>query len=98
MPGRKRQPTYRRRPRAPQTLRLPNDNVNDAAVRELVEKHSVAELRSLVTAAEEAAYLADKEAQEQPSPFALRRYRSASAALAEVQRALDIAVRPPAEG
>ncbi len=80
MPARKRQQTYRRRPRratAPDA-RPTMDAAHDRAAQELAANRSVAELESIVAAAQVACDDADREAQEQPSPAALRRYRSAS--------------------
>jgi len=93
MPARKRQQTYRRRPRrATATEARPTmDGAHDRAAQELAANRSVAELESMVAAAREACDNADREAQEQPSPAALRRYRSASSALEEVQQALGLA-------
>ncbi|MBM2826928.1 MAG: hypothetical protein HW403_992, partial [Dehalococcoidia bacterium] len=59
--------------------------------------HSVEELRHLLTEAQETFDLADKEAREQPSPFALQQYRLASDALGDAKRALEIARRSLAE-
>lgn len=99
MPARKRQQTYRRRPQrsSPSGQGVAADGAQDAAARDLAAIHSVGELRSMIAAAQEVYDQADREAQEQPGSAALRRYRLASTALRDAQRALDIASRSHAE-
>jgi len=63
----------------------------DDAARALLTRHDVAGLQALVQQSLETYRLADEEAQNQPSPYALNRYRSAAQALAEAERALALA-------
>ena len=95
MPARRRQQTYRRRPQrsSPPGQGVPADGAQDATARDLAATHSEEELRSMIAAAQEVYDQSDREAQEQPGPIALRRYRLASTALRDAQRALDIASR-----
>ena len=93
MAPQKRKQVYRRRQRqAPVQGSSPSpDHVLDAEARRLVETHSVEQLHSLLAQVREAYDWADRQAQDRPSPEALRHYRSAARALAEAQRALSIA-------
>lgn len=95
MPARKRKRVYPRRRPQTQTVdsRLPDEGGLDAAARQLVENLSLEELRSLLARAQEQYDQTDREASEQPSPGALRRYRSASIALKEAERALVFSMR-----
>lgn len=94
MPPRRRQqyrrPSHRRRA-GPQREDRVSDQALDAAARGLAASYSVAELRSLVQRSREAYQLADQQAQQEPSPEALLRYRAAKRALAEAERALALA-------
>lgn len=67
----------------------------DDAARGLQTRHDMAGLQALVQQSLEAYRLADEEAQNQPSPYALSRYRSAARALAEAERALALANGAP---
>lgn len=93
MPPRKRQryrKPFQRTANARPDQRV-SDQALDAAARNLCSSHSLAELRSLVQQSREAFQFADQLAQQDPSPQALRSYRSAERILAEVERALSLA-------
>ena len=96
---RRRQQQYRRPPR--RTIEpddwLAAEALNRAA-RRLSSNYTLPELQSLVTQTREARDWADQQAQQQPSPEALRRFRAAAQQLAEAERALGLAgdvVRDP---
>lgn len=90
--ARKRQ-QYRPRRRLVRDVADPRQSqrVLDDAARALLTRHDVAGLQTLVQQSLEVYRLADEEAQKQPSPYALSRYRSAARALAEAERALALA-------
>ncbi|MBI4492260.1 MAG: hypothetical protein HY690_05650 [Chloroflexi bacterium] len=98
MPPRRRQ-QYRRPPRRRPGEDRPDHRASDqalnAAARHLLSLHSLPELRALVTQSREAFEWADQQARQQPSPEALRRYRSAERSLAEAERALALAEDEP---
>jgi len=89
--ARKRQ-QYRRPPRriAQSDDGLTAEALNRAAAR-LTSSHTLPELQSLVTQTREAKDWADQQAQQQPGPEALRRFRGAAQQLAEAERALGLA-------
>lgn len=93
MPPRKRQ--YFKRPQRRAPNNNPQDRLSeqavDAAARQLMASNDLTELRMLAQRTREAFQWADQEAQQQPSPEALRRFRIAQRRLAEVDRALDLA-------
>ena len=92
MPGKKRY--YPRRRRQPTTDNRQQDESNlNAAARQLLSAHSSDELKMMLEQAEAEYAFADREAQEQPGPMALRRYRAASTALEEAQRAFDLSLK-----
>jgi hypothetical protein len=62
----------------------------DATARHLAATHDAAELRRMTQQTREAYEWADREAQQDPSPEALRRYRAAARSLAELERALSL--------
>ncbi len=74
----------------PEDLQLAEQALNNAA-RHLAARHSLAELRQIVNQSREAFLWADQQAQLQPGPDALRRFRISERQLAEVERALALA-------
>jgi len=98
--ARRRQQQYRRRP-AP-TARVDDglaDSAMNAAAGRLAAAHTLEELRILVTRSREANDWADQQAQHDPGPEALRRFRAAAQSLAEAERALALALtRGASEG
>lgn len=63
----------------------------EAAVRQLLVAYDRAQLRGLVQQSREAWEWADQQAQNEPSPGALQKYRTAARRLAEAERALALA-------
>lgn len=63
----------------------------EAGARRLLATLDMAELHALVDRSREACQWADQQAQEQPTPQSLIRYRAAQRALAEAERALSLA-------
>lgn len=92
--ARKRQ-QYRRRPRTTSAPAngLAEEALNASAGR-LASSHTLEELRLLVTRSREANDWADQQAQQEPGPEALRRFRAAAQSLAEAERALAMATPP----
>jgi hypothetical protein len=87
-----RRPAYR----PPRSIRR-DDTAESAAIdagaRRLLAQHDARSLESLVNDLRLLRDEADRVANEQPSPEALRHYRRCTRELAEAERALDIAPR-----
>jgi hypothetical protein len=90
----RRRQQYRRRPR-PAAGARPDGEFGEqalvAAASRLASAHTLQELRLLVRQTGEAKDVADREAEQSPSPDALRRFRAAAQFFNEAERALALA-------
>ena len=68
-----------------------DDQMLNAAARELASNRTMADLQLLVMQSREAADHADHQAQQNPGPEALRQFRAASRFNVEAERALALA-------
>ncbi len=93
---RDRRPPPRRRDFTRQDDRFAERALDVAAAR-LVSEHSTAELRLLVQRSRDARYWADVQAQQEPSPEALQRFRAAERSLLEAERALALSEAAPGD-
>jgi len=91
MAARKAKRYFPRRQRRPTNDSNKTDPRIAIEARRLAENQSVEELQAHLAQAQEACDMADREAQERPSGYALQAYRSAANALAAAQEAVEIA-------